>query len=190
MICKFCEKECKNDNSLRNHERLCKSNPKRQIVNIESARIKAYKKHKCQYCNDDISLVGLSKHEKHCKSNPKVMNEKGKNCPICEVFFISSSTTCSYSCSNTFFRSGSDNPNWKEENYRSTCWEHHEKKCVICREEKIVAVHHYDLNHNNNVPENLVPLCPTHHQYVHSRYSSEVQSQIDDYVKIFKLRFA
>jgi len=26
-ICRFCSKLCKNDNSLRNHERLCKSNP-------------------------------------------------------------------------------------------------------------------------------------------------------------------
>ena len=29
-VCKYCQKECKNDNSLRNHERLCKQNPNRQ----------------------------------------------------------------------------------------------------------------------------------------------------------------
>ena len=29
--CKYCEKECKNANSLRNHERLCKLNPNRQV---------------------------------------------------------------------------------------------------------------------------------------------------------------
>lgn len=29
-ICKYCGKECKNANSLRNHERLCKSNPNHQ----------------------------------------------------------------------------------------------------------------------------------------------------------------
>lgn len=28
--CKYCGKICKNDNSLRNHERLCKNNPNRQ----------------------------------------------------------------------------------------------------------------------------------------------------------------
>lgn len=32
FICKFCGRECKNDNSLRNHERLCKLNPNRQII--------------------------------------------------------------------------------------------------------------------------------------------------------------
>ena len=30
MHCKFCNKECKNPNSLRNHERLCKLNPEKQ----------------------------------------------------------------------------------------------------------------------------------------------------------------
>lgn len=35
MECKFCHKECKNDNSLRNHERLCKLNPNRQLTTYE-----------------------------------------------------------------------------------------------------------------------------------------------------------
>lgn len=30
--CKYCQKECKNNNSLRNHERLCKENPNRQYT--------------------------------------------------------------------------------------------------------------------------------------------------------------
>lgn len=32
LICKFCCKECKNDNSQKNHERLCKRNPSRQFT--------------------------------------------------------------------------------------------------------------------------------------------------------------
>ena len=32
LLCKYCEKGCKNDNSQRNHERLCKLNPNRQIL--------------------------------------------------------------------------------------------------------------------------------------------------------------
>ena len=35
MNCKFCDKECKNANSLRNHERLCKLNPERQLTTYE-----------------------------------------------------------------------------------------------------------------------------------------------------------
>lgn len=33
MKCKFCNKECKNNNSLTNHQRLCKNNPDRQESN-------------------------------------------------------------------------------------------------------------------------------------------------------------
>ena len=32
MFCKFCDKECKNENSKRNHERLCKLNPYKQEI--------------------------------------------------------------------------------------------------------------------------------------------------------------
>ena len=32
MECKYCNKLCKNNNSLRNHERLCKLNPNRQVL--------------------------------------------------------------------------------------------------------------------------------------------------------------
>lgn len=32
LICRHCSKICKNENSLRNHERLCKENPNRSIV--------------------------------------------------------------------------------------------------------------------------------------------------------------
>lgn len=35
LICKHCEKECKNKNSLGNHERLCKENPNRQESNFK-----------------------------------------------------------------------------------------------------------------------------------------------------------
>lgn len=34
MKCKYCGKDCKNDNSLRNHERLCPLNPNKQSSNL------------------------------------------------------------------------------------------------------------------------------------------------------------
>ena len=43
LNCKYCNKICKNDNSLRNHERLCKQNPNRMVVSI--AGIKAMQKY-------------------------------------------------------------------------------------------------------------------------------------------------
>lgn len=50
----------------------------------------------------------------------------------------------------------------------------------------IVAVHHYDENHSNNDPKNLVPLCPTHHQYLHSRYAGLIKDKVNDYVNNFR----
>ena len=52
-ICKFCGKECKNLNSLRNHERLCKQNPDKQ----------------------ESSLV---KHNKMIKNGERIPWNKGK----------------------------------------------------------------------------------------------------------------
>lgn len=68
-------------------------------------------------------------------------------------------------------------------NYRTICFTHHKKECVVCGEDRIVSVHHYDENHNNNDPNNLVPLCPTHHQYVHSGYKDLVIDKINDWMK-------
>ena len=70
-------------------------------------------------------------------------------------------------------------------NYRSICFRDHKKECIICGEDNIVAVHHYDHNHSNNDPGNLVPLCPTHHQYVHSSFSDLVKDKIDSYISSF-----
>lgn len=135
----------------------------------------------CNFCSKEYTLANINKHEKACGKNPTNMKE----CPVCKTMHSKKGVTCSYSCSNTHFRSGKDNPNWKEDRYNTTCWLHHGKKCLVCGEEKIVAVHHVNENHDDNRPENLVPLCPTHHQYVHSRYRDEVQPIIDAYVKSF-----
>ena len=40
QYCQYCGKECKNKNSLINHERLCKSNPNKQDSNLKSPKNK------------------------------------------------------------------------------------------------------------------------------------------------------
>jgi len=40
LTCKHCDKECKNLNSLRNHERLCKFNPEKQVSNLNARQDK------------------------------------------------------------------------------------------------------------------------------------------------------
>lgn len=183
MNCKFCGKVCKSKPSLLNHERLCKLNPEPQTPNMTKAREAATRKIECPFCQKMVSVCGMNQHKLYCLENP---DGKGvKICPVCKKKFRSTAVTCSYGCSNTHFRSGSDHPNWKEESYRTTCFDSHEKKCVICGEDKIVAVHHFDENRENNSPENLIPLCPTHHQYWHSRYRYLIEEQVIKYIKDF-----
>ncbi len=112
-----------------------------------------------------------------------------KDCPICGSKFLvgkKNQTTCSYSCSNTFFAKKRNKPeNYK--NYRTICFANHKKQCVVCDEQNIVEVHHMDENKNNNCPENLIPLCPTHHQYWHSRFRKLIKEKVEYYIKNLKL---
>jgi hypothetical protein len=146
---------------------------------LENLKLASKIKKTCQYCNNQYSVTNIKKHEASCKKNPINLKE----CPVCKTKHSKEGTTCSYSCSNTFFRSGKNNPNWKDNTYRTTCFEHHKKECVICGENKIVAVHHMNEDRNDNRPENLIPLCPTHHQYVHSRFKNEVLDKIEKYIE-------
>lgn len=49
LLCKFCSQERKNENSLRNHERQCKSNPNRQINIFETREFHETISHENQY---------------------------------------------------------------------------------------------------------------------------------------------
>ena len=112
----------------------------------------------CEFCKKKILNSNIKKHETSCYLNPLIL----KRCLVCDNPIKNhkhSKGTCSRSCANTHFRSGEDNGNWKIDQYRSTCFAYHGKKCVVCGEEKIVAVHHYNEVHDDNRVENLVPLC-------------------------------
>jgi hypothetical protein len=118
-----------------------------------------------------------------------------KECPVCFSEFETlgghryEKTTCSQSCSNTYFRSNVNHPNWKESSYRTTCFHYHKKECIVCSEANIVTVHHYDGNKKNNHPTNLIPICPTHHQYIHSAFKYLVEDVVDKYRNEFILKF-
>lgn len=152
-------------------------------------RLVANSKIQCVHCAKVTTKGNVKKHQDSCYLNPDIV----KYCLECNApikNYKSSKGTCSRSCANKYFRSGIDNGNWKGEKYQSICFMFHKKECVVCGENKIVAVHHYDHNHDNNDHTNLVPLCPTHHSYVHSRYVGEIQHIIDAYVDNYKLGVA
>lgn len=48
-ICKYCKQERKNDNSLRNHERLCKLNPERKYTPFQDLNLQRNKKRSNQW---------------------------------------------------------------------------------------------------------------------------------------------
>jgi hypothetical protein len=117
-----------------------------------------------------------------------------KQCPVCDKKFKTQKghkrekTVCSHACSNTYFRSGENNPNYKdgfdgEAHYRKICFTHHKKECCICGFNHVVEVHHMDCDKNNNTPNNLIPLCPNHHKMFHSRHRTLVKPLIEEYIK-------
>ena len=145
-------------------------------MNIDKANALRYS---CSYCGAKHTSGNIQKHEKSCKSNPN----NQKDCPVCGKKHTKGGVTCSYGCSNTLFRSGEKHPNWKQDSYRSTCFLFHKKECVVCGEINIVEVHHQDGNKKNNNPINLIPLCPTHHQYWHSKFRSLIENQVIGYIE-------
>lgn len=67
--CKFCNKTCKNSNSLTQHSIRCKENPDR-IINIHST-LRTISPTKCEYCSNVYNTSNaLNGHQRRCKYNP------------------------------------------------------------------------------------------------------------------------
>lgn len=72
LLCKFCRIEKKNDNSLRNHERLCKSNPDKQLTFFQTNQDKV---------RDSKKSTGTNKFDKARKQGlpiPEVSSDTKK----------------------------------------------------------------------------------------------------------------
>lgn len=127
----------------------------------------------------------ILKHGVSIQPKPVKYPLEEKLCPVCDSIFTTyigrkdEKTTCSHSCSNRFFNGIIRNINPTK--YTTICFRNHKKECIICGENRIVEVHHFDENHNNDLPENLIPLCPTHHRLFHSGFRKDVEPQIIQY---------
>ena len=167
-------------NRIKNQKSILKSYRDGASVN------KITQKKECQFCHKYFGITVLKQHVKSCYLNP----ENLKLCPVCgePIVNFKGYTTCSNKCRGQFFKdqytqiSRDYHEVSHSLSYSAICFRYHEKKCIICGEVNIVAVHHYDFNHTNDDPENLVPLCMTHHVYCHSRFYYLIKEKIEDYV--------
>lgn len=136
----------------------------------------------CLYCSKSVTKPNLLRHSSKCVQNP----EFGQPCPKCGILKHPSKQTCSTACYNSLYRSGKNNPNYQiYKNYRTTCFIHHKRECCVCGWNLIVEVHHFDGNHNNNNPQNLIPLCPNHHQLWHSNKRELIRGVVEKYHATF-----
>ena len=160
--CRYCGKECKNANSLRNHERLCKLNPDHQEhtgfkygwskgLNKENSEV--YKK---------ISEKAKAKHHKefipyYCEKCEKLVEEK-----------YGSGRFCSRRCANS-------KPHTKEckkristslYKYNNTT---HIKECMIC------GKHYIPKQLKNGKRSRAKTCCKECHDKLNSKVGKEVQ---------------
>lgn len=119
-----------------------------------------------------------------------------KTCELCSNPFVwtgrqhtkafEQAKFCSKRCANTH----NVQQHWgrtatpRSQRYRRICFRHHPKCCAICGFDRVVEVHHFDENHRNNDPRNLVPLCPNHHQMGHmNRWKDHIREKVLDYLQ-------
>jgi len=201
MLCSYgCGKEA--IKTFKNGKHCCSENHRqcpKLSGEIKQKILKSYEginKHKrtkkdsyCVYCGKIISSYGKKIHEIHCPLNPNNI----KFCPICDGYIkhYKYNKTCSHQCANkTFKQSKGHTPNNKKYfdkvDYRKIAKKYHKMECIICEEDLMIDIHHFDRDRDNNNPENLVPICATHHRYIHHNENYYIIKEcIDDYIKNF-----
>lgn len=127
-------------------------------------------------------LISVGINLSHFTVNGSKPQEKiTKECPVCKKRFtlIKSAkalgqVTCSVGCANTYFRTGSNNPNYKESmtvgTYRKRTLDLKGRKCNRCsyqENEHALVIHHIDRNRDNNIFSNLEVLCANCHAIEH-----------------------
>lgn len=173
--CKHCKKEFNftRTTDKANHVKHCSENPNRAAFyeKVKHATRKRF----------DLELGEIKEFEVNCSCCGVIfiVKEREFRFPLKEQYF------CSRNCANSVGGKAKASKYHYDEvaHYSTVAWRHHERKCLVCGEDKVVAVHHLNEMHTDNRPENLVPLCPTHHHYMHSKHKSLIKEQVDKYVK-------
>ena len=171
MKCKYCNQEFDLPvGSFANHVRWCKSNPDAEKLRQNNREMRT------ELGDLKFGLV---------KDFTVVCEKCGVSFTVEKLYPKKDKYFCSRKCANAVGGRAKADKHHPDETarYTAVAWRHHKKECIVCGEDLIVAVHHYNENHDDNNPTNLVPLCPTHHIYMHSQYKHLIQNQVDQYVK-------
>ena len=76
FICTFCNRQCKNSNSFRNHSRLCKANPNRQISTFEREDIQNTRKKSNQWIKSkELNIEPYGLQSKEAKAKIALLNK-------------------------------------------------------------------------------------------------------------------
>jgi hypothetical protein len=176
-VCKHCKKNFgfERPTEKANHTRHCSENP---------TRLASYVKIKDALDNRFADLYGeLAEFDVVCYAckTTIVVKERAKQHPLKDKYF------CSRNCANSSGGKAKAVKHHPDDiaKYTTVAFRYHKKECVVCGENRIVAVHHLNEDHSDNRPENLVPLCPTHHQYMHSRYKGLIETKVTEYIRQF-----
>lgn len=82
LNCKFCGKECKNENSLRNHERCCPDSPDRNYKNGMKGKTAwnkgLTKETDVRVKKNSLALKGKPFHNKFSENGLRILSEKAK----------------------------------------------------------------------------------------------------------------
>lgn len=144
----------------------------------------------CDRCKKERKIHFRKDNQQLCNPCYRQIAWKRKlfKCPRCERMRVHHGKGLCNGCYNSVFNI--DNVKLhnakKYHNIDSETYKNATKVCVICGFDKIVDLHHLDMNHNNNFKENLTGLCPNHHKMIHHRsFQKEVFQQLKD--KSFKV---
>ena len=134
-----------------------------------------------QYCSDECR--SLSKKIKctcaHCGKELWKTPSEIKRSKTGNVFC---NRSCAASFNNSKFRTGKNNPNYKEgegTRYTTIAYRTYALICTICgcNDPQMLEVHHIDRDRTNNAPDNLIVLCANHHTKLH-RGGLEITEEI------------
>lgn len=165
-------------------------------------RVNEYKKKGWNhYCSDEChGLKKARQIERPCGTCGVLVSRDESQFKKSKSGHLFCNKSCSIKYNNRVLRSGVNNP-WHQKtvrraaygeeisnsssHYRTIAFAHHDKECVVCGEDKIVACHHMNGEHDDNRPENLVVLCPTHHGYWHSKWRFLIEDKVRAYQEQF-----